>query len=262
MQRRSFIKKASLGALGLGMAPAAFAGAGAKKSNAKICRSAWEELCPTDGGAFEYVHPQKGMPNVLLYGDSISIGYTQTVREVLKNKATVFRFQRNGGASDRLIPGLEKMQRAMFQPYLEKGWDFEWDVIHFNVGLHDLKYLKNGKLDKENGKQVSSICEYKTRLKGICDYLQAKFPNTKLIFATTTPVPEGADGRFAGDSVKYNEAALQVLKHYPKILINDLYAFTKPNHKAWAIEPGNVHYNELGKNEQGKEVARIIASCL
>jgi len=260
MQRRNFIKKAGLGALGLGMAPAVFAGA--KKSNAKVCRRAWEELCPTDGGAFEYVHPRKGMPNVLLYGDSISIGYTQTVRETLKNKATVFRFQRNGGSSDRLIPGLEKMQRAMFQPYLEKGWNFEWDVIHFNVGLHDLKYLKDGKLDKENGKQVSSICEYKTRLKGICDYLQAKFPNTKLIFATTTPVPEGADGRFAGDSVKYNEAALQVLKNYPSIRINDLYAFTKPNHKAWAIKPGNVHYNELGKTEQGKEVARIIAECL
>ncbi|WP_372652789.1 SGNH/GDSL hydrolase family protein [Draconibacterium sp.] len=259
MQRRKFIKKAGLGTLGMGFAPVAFAGSGNKKCNEKICRIAWEELCPTDGGAFEYVHPRKGIPNVLLYGDSISIGYTPTVREVLKNEATVFRFQRNGGSTDRLIPGLEEMERAMFQPHLKGGWDFEWDVIHFNVGLHDLKYLKGGKLDKENGKQVSSICEYKTRLKGICDYLQAKFPDTKLIFATTTPVPEGAAGRFSGDSKKYNKAALEVLNDYPSIRINDLYSFTKPNLNEWAIKPGNVHYNELGKTEQGKQVGRIIA---
>lgn len=55
---------------------------------------------------------------------------------------------------------------------------------------------------------------------------------------------------------------MEVLKTYPSIIINDLYAFTKPNLKEWAIQPGNVHYNELGKTEQGKEVARIIEENL
>ena len=130
------------------------------------------------------------------------------------------------------------------------------------MGLHDLKYMAHGKLDKKNGKQVSSINSYKEKLDAVCQYLIKEFPKTKLIFATTTPVPEGAAGRIAGDSIKYNKAALEVLKNYPSIAINDLYTFTKPNFEDWCIEPGNVHYNETGKREQGKEVARIIGKYL
>lgn len=262
MERRKFINRIGAGALGVAIAPYAFASEAGKKSKEQICREAWKELCPTDGGAFQYVHPQKGVPKVFLYGDSISIAYTQVVREQLKNKATVFRFYRNGGPSQSLIPGMERMSRTMFEPHLPGGWNFEWDVIHFNVGLHDLKYLKDEKLDKENGKQVSSINDYKIKLAGICDYLLAKFPNTKLIFATTTPVPEGAAGRIAGDSVRYNKAALQVLGNYPSITLNDLYNYTLPEHEKWAKKPGDVHYNNLGVTKQGKEVARIIEEKL
>lgn len=262
MERKEFIKRIGLGAIGLSIAPFTFAGVGTKRSNEQICREAWGNLSPSDGGAFEYVHPKKGVPNVFLYGDSISIGYTPAARKTLKDSASVFRFHKNGGSTDHLIPGMEEMQKAMFQPALKQGWKFKWDVIHFNVGLHDLKYLRDGKLDKANGKQVSSIDEYKTNLNEICNYLSTEFPKAKLIFATTTPVPENADGRNAGDSVKYNKAALEVLAKYPEIAINDLYAFTKPNLENWAIKPGNVHFNELGKTEQGKEVARIILENL
>ena len=262
MVRREFVKILSLGSVGVGIPSVVLAGKGRKKCKEQICREAWYKLRLLSGPAFDYVHPQKGIPNVLLYGDSISIGYTLTVRECLKGKANVFRTYRNGGASHHLIPGTERMQKAMFQPHLENGWKFEWDLIHFNVGLHDLKYMHKGKLDKFNGKQVSSLKEYKAKLDKACKYLMNEFPKTKLIFATTTPVPEGAAGRFAGDSVKYNAAARAVLAKYPSIIINDLYSFTKPNFEEWAIKSGDVHYNEFGKREQGKEVARIIAENL
>ena len=81
----------------------------------------------------------------------------------------------------------------------------------------------------------------------------------KLIFATTTPVPEDEPGRHAGDAAKYNKVALQVMKKHPQILVNDLYAFTKPNHSQWWTKPGNVHYNDTGKNAQGDEVAGVIS---
>lgn len=230
--------------------------------NEEVCKEVWKALA-NKGEAFKYVDPNKSLPNVLIYGDSISIGYTPMVRKLLSEKANVFRIQKNGGSSDMLIPNIEKLKATMFQPSLEQGWDFEWDVIHFNVGLHDLKYLKNGKLDKENGKQVSSIAKYKENLIGICEYLMKEYPKAKLVFATTTAVPdEGAEGRFAGDSVKYNKAAKEVLVNYPLITINDLYAFTKPNATEWYIKPGNVHYNNLGKTAQGKQVAKIIAEKL
>ncbi|MGC3972626.1 MAG: SGNH/GDSL hydrolase family protein [Pirellulales bacterium] len=73
------------------------------------------------------------LPRVLLIGDSISMGYTLPVRELLKGKANVLRVPMNGGPTTR---GLESM----------KDWlgDGRWDVIHFNWGLHDLKFMPEG----------------------------------------------------------------------------------------------------------------------
>ncbi|MEP1487557.1 MAG: SGNH/GDSL hydrolase family protein [Algibacter sp.] len=266
MKRKKFIKLFGAATLGLGLAPASVAGLNYKKSCFDTCKDAWDKLCgnigkvyKTDG--FKYVHPVKRIPNVLLYGDSISIAYTSEVRRILEGKATVIRLFKNGGSSNHFIPNMNKMNETMFQPNLKTGWKFKWDVIHFNVGLHDLKYLKGKHLNK-NGKQVSSIDVYKENLDEICKYLKIQYPKAKLVFATTTPVPENAKGRFEGDSIKYNKAALEVLTKYPDIVINDLYTFTLPHLEEWAKEPGNVHYKELGFSKQGKEVARIVSENL
>ncbi|MCH2583659.1 MAG: SGNH/GDSL hydrolase family protein, partial [Planctomycetes bacterium] len=71
-----------------------------------------------------------GLPRVLLIGDSISIGYTVGVRELLSGKANVHRPLTNCGPTTKGVKELDK-------------WlgDKSWDVIHFNFGLHDLKYL-------------------------------------------------------------------------------------------------------------------------
>jgi len=264
MERKEFIKVLGLGALGMGISPSAFAHMAHKKIDEEICRMAWENLCGnmSKRDVFKYVHPVKRVPNVLLYGDSISIAYTPAVREYLQAKATVFRLFRNGGSSQAFIPAMDQLQESMFQPNLKGGWDFKWDLIHFNVGLHDLKYLDGKKLSKENGTQVSSITEYKKNLEKICRYLREKFPKAKLVFATTTPVPADAQGRYEGDSIKYNKAALEVLASYPDIAINDLYSFTMPHLEQWAVKPGNVHFNKMGFTLQGEEVASVIAENL
>lgn len=262
MNRRKFVKYLGATTIYIGATSCVSTNFFGKNYDEEVCREAWKKLANT-GEAFKYVSPNPKLPNVLLYGDSISIGYTPTVRKELEAKANVFRIFNNGQSSDMFIPKMEKLKTTMFQPYLKGGWDFKWDVIHFNVGLHDLKYLKDGKLDVVNGKQVSSIEEYKANLDQICTYLQKEYPKAKLIFATTTAVPdEGADGRIAGDSEKYNKAAREVLVKYPSIVINDLYSFTKPNASQWHIKPADVHYNELGKTAQGKHVAKLIAENL
>lgn len=266
MKRDRFIKIIGFGALGLSMAPVAFAKSIYKKCDKQICQTAWEKLCGNIGkvyktDAFNYVHPKKRLPHVFIYGDSISIAYSATVMSVLKNKANVYRLFKNGGSSGHFISNMNQMNEAMFQPYLDKGWKFQWDVIHFNVGLHDLKYLKGKHLNKK-GKQVSSISLYKDNLHCICQYLKRNYPEAKLIFSTTTPVPENAKGRFEGDSLIYNKAAMDVLLKHPDIVINDLYTFTKPHLEEWAQAPGNVHYKALGYSRQGQEVARVIAENL
>jgi hypothetical protein len=166
-----------------------------------VCKNAWVRLSKFNATRyqFRYIVPTPNLPKVFIYGDSISIGYTEYVRASLKGKADVMRLHVNGGSGDSFIAKMDAFMKALFEPSLKEGWKFEWDVIHFNVGLHDLKYLSNKKLNKEQGIQVSSIEMYKKNLLEIIDYLKKDYPNTKLIFATTTPVPEGEPGRIAGD---------------------------------------------------------------
>lgn len=259
MNRRKFVKYLGATTIFVGASSCASVNFFGDKYDEEIARAAWKKI-RNKGEAFDYVNPNKKLPNVLIYGDSISIGYTPIVRKALEGQANVFRFFQNGMSSSALIPNMKRLTQSMFQPHLKGGWDFEWDVIHFNVGLHDVKYLKDGKLDRENGTQVNSLEAYKINMDNICKYLIETYPKAKLIFATTTPVPEeGDEGRFGGDSKKYNQIAREVLANYPSIQINDLYALTEPNAQSWYIKPSNVHYNELGKTAQGKQVVKVIA---
>ncbi|MCG9792832.1 SGNH/GDSL hydrolase family protein [Flavobacterium algicola] len=263
MKRKEFIQMLGLSIASCAIVPNLFANKIETPCDEEICNAAWTKLCGNSpvvykNDAFNYVHPVDTKLNVLLYGDSISIAYTPEVRERLKDNASVFRLHTNGGSSRDFISNMLKMEETMFQPNLVKGWDFKWDIIHFNVGLHDLKYLKGKNLNKKEGVQVSSITDYKTNLDEICKFLKTKFPKAKLIFATTTPVPANEKGRFEGDSIKYNKAAMDILVNHPDITINDLYSFSKPHFNEWTQGPGNVHYNEIGYTKQGDRVAKII----
>lgn len=223
-------------------------------------QTAWEALLTEKlktQDAFAHVENDPALPNVFIYGDSISIGYTPRVREQLAGKANVYRLHTNGGDSSSFIPKMRDLHATM-----KAHWDFDWDVIHFNVGLHDLKYVVDGKLDKVNGEQVNSTAVYRRNLIEIIGYLKTLAPRAKLIFATTTPVPEGEPGRVAGDAKRYNQAALDVLKQYPDIMVNDLYGFTKPKQPDWWTKPGNVHFEEVGRNAQGDRVAEVILKAL
>ncbi|MGJ8592747.1 MAG: SGNH/GDSL hydrolase family protein [Aquaticitalea sp.] len=233
-------------------------------STCDACLKAWESLgkFTKTRYQFRYIEPVAALPKIFIYGDSISIGYTEYVRESLKGKACVYRLHINGQSSNEFMERMEKLRHTMFQPFLKDGWNFEWDVIHFNVGLHDLKYLHGKELNKVDGTQVSSIEVYEKNLNDNIQYLKETYPNAKLIFATTTPVPVGEPGRVTGDAIKYNEVALQVMKGYPEIIVNDLYTFSVPVLKEFANKPGDVHYKAEGSRLQGIEVAQVIANAL
>ncbi len=151
-----------------------------------------------------------GLPQVLLIGDSISMGYTLPVREKLKGIANVHRPLENCGDTAR---GLTKLDAWLGTNH--------WDVIHFNFGLHDLKYLddKGNYVEPEKGKQVAPPEIYRQRLRELT--LRLKATGAKLIFATTTPVPPGTLGRISGDEKVYNKVALEVMKEL-NVPVNDL----------------------------------------
>jgi lysophospholipase L1-like esterase len=153
-----------------------------------------------------------GLPRVLLIGDSISMGYTLPVRQKLKGRANVQRPTENCGDSAR---GLARMDSWLGTS--------RWDVIHFNFGLHDLKYLndKGYYVAPEKGKQVVPPAVYRQRLRAVTERLQAT--GAKLIFATTTPVPPGSTGRVGGDEKVYNQVAVEVMREQG-VPIDDLCA--------------------------------------
>ena len=231
-----------------------FAEQQAEEAWKKLVRSPRSLKRPT----FQFVKNNPQLPNVFLYGDSISIAYTDATRNALKGKVNVYRLYCNGGDSSSFITKMKSMHTTMQDKKIKDHWNFDWDVIHFNVGLHDLKYMKDRKLDRVNGTQAISPEDYEKNLNSIIAYLKKLAPKAKLIFVTTTPVPEGEAGRIAGDAAKYNQIALKVLKNHPEIGVNDLYGLTKPNHKEWWTKPGNVHFNAKGATAQGEESARII----
>ena len=142
-----------------------------------------------------------GLPRVLLIGDSISMDYTLPVRAKLEGRANVHRPLENCGDTSRGI--------AKLDAWLGSG---HWDVIHFNFGLHDLKYLDaQGKyVPPDKGTQVAKPEVFAANLRKIVARL--KQTGAKLIFATTTPVPSSTAGRVEKDDRVYNKAALEVMK--------------------------------------------------
>lgn len=226
----------------------------------QTAKAAWTKLVGkfAERAAFAHIENDASLPNVFIYGDSISIGYTPEVRAALADKANVYRVHVNGGDSASVLGKIDTMESTMRDPGLADGWDFVWDVIHLNVGLHDLKYLNDqNKLDLENGKQVSSIGEYQANLRRIIARLKRTAPDAKLIFALTTKVPPDSNGRHENSELAYNAAALEVLKGYPEIAVNDLRTASLP----WE-QPGNVHFKPDGITAQAEHVANVIATHL
>lgn len=192
------------------------------------------------------------LPRVLLIGDSISIGYTVGTRELLKGKANVHRPLTNCGPTSK---GLEEIDN-----WLGNG---KWDVIHFNWGLHDLKYMgPNGENladpKAENSRQQVDIKKYEKNLEQLVTRL--KKTDAKLIWRNTTPVPPGCKGRVTGDSAKYNEAAARVMQKH-NIPTHDLFTFSKDRMNK-IMREANVHFLPEGSAALAKEVATVIEKTL
>lgn len=191
-----------------------------------------------------------GLPRVLLIGDSISMGYTIPTREALKGVANVHRVPTNAAST---VVGLENLDKWL----ATGGADKKWDVIHFNWGLHDLKHYKDGKMVPGNPVWVS-LADYEKNLRSLVQRM--KKTGAKLIFATTTPVPEGVAGRDPGIEVKYNEAALRVMKE-EGVAVDDLHAFAAA--KLAEIQlPKNVHFSTTGSKALAEPVAASIKKAL
>ena len=200
------------------------------------------------------------LPNVLILGDSISIGYTPHVRNALAGKANVYRAVTTQGKIENCKStqyGIKNVDRWL------KAHDCKWDVIHFNWGLHDIKHRDPKDRKKASMKPSDPMWvtpkNYERDLRKIVFKLRAS--GAKLIFATTTPVPQDVKPfRLSTDVGKYNEIAEKVVK--PNlVVINDLNAFAAERLDE-IQQPNNVHFSSDGSKVLGEQVAKVVEQCL
>lgn len=195
--------------------------------------------------------PPTKLPNVLIIGDSISMGYTDGVRKLLEGKANVFRPPCNCAYSGN---GVNNVQSWLGTT--------KWDVVHFNFGIWDTHYLYQGELvsdrskyKPEDVKRRYTTEQYVENLSKIIAIL--KKTGARLIWASTTPyVSYGEDTKLL--VVKNNKAARELMDK-EEVTVNDLYSLALPNLTKWQSGDG-CHFATY--EPLAKQVATTIADAL
>lgn len=183
--------------------------------------------------AWDFVEDRPGLPRILLIGDSVSRAYTQTVRKELEGVANVHRAPANCGPTASGIKNIET--------WLGNG---KWDVIHFNFGIHD---------------RNTAAADYTARLEQLVERM--KKTGAHLMWATTTPIPNTADGKQKASSiVEKNELAAEIMKRH-QVAVDDLFNAIKP-HLDKLQNPNDVHFNAEGNEFLGKAAATAIKTLI
>ena len=183
--------------------------------------------------AWDFVQDDPDLPRVLLIGDSVSRGYTQSVRKALVGKANVHRAPANCGPTSL---GLRKLDVWL--------GDGKWDVIHFNFGIHD---------------RNTPIADYGQRLEQLVERM--KKSGAKLVWATTTPIPDDpAKKQTPASIVERNKAAAQIMRKHG-VAIDDLFTAVTPHLKTMQ-NPNDVHFNAAGYEFLGQQVGKAIEEVL
>ena len=198
------------------------------------------------------------LPRVLVIGDSISMNYHDAAKEALAGVANYHRIEGNAFSSAHGVANAE----LWLGNHHEEG--FGWDVIQFNHGLHDLKQAYDKETDAF-GEYAMPIPEYQANLEKLIAKLRGT--GAKLVWCSTTPVPNHNKGTYArrkGAAKEFNEAALEVIKRHPEVIVTDLYGVIakSPVFDAWRRQ-NDVHFYKAEEREVlGEAVAAGIRKAL
>ena len=184
-------------------------------------------------------------PKVLIIGDSISIGYTPLVQQLLSESCIVQRTPVNCRSSKF---GVDHVKQ-----WIAEG---EWDVIHFNFGLWD--WYGWGQDSK------ATVESYSKNLETIVKDLHVT--GATLIFATTTPPCAEAEetSRVLVTNARarqFREAALKVMDANG-VAVNDLYNKVLPDIAAHQKSPHDVHFKPAGIAALAEKVSASILEVL
>jgi lysophospholipase L1-like esterase/dienelactone hydrolase len=200
--------------------------------------------------------PKAAKPRVLLMGDSIRLGYAPLVAKKLEGVAEVFGFPENGGDTNSTLKQLDAWVKEKKPPFDAERRDTPRLVIHFNCGLHDLKF------GKKTEKHQVGIDEYEKNLREIVDRLKRETP--LVVFASTTPIIDDRHAarkadfdRFDKDVKAYNERAVKVMAELA-IPVDDLNRIVRDGDPAKMLGRDGTHYTPVGYDRLADAVADSV----
>lgn len=191
------------------------------------------------------------MKKLLLIGDSIRMNYDKYVRQALEGRVNV------------LSPN-ENACFAAYTYYAIGDWEHNYrfgedvDVIHWNVGLHDV-------IRFHYDEPMTPPEIYGYYLGRVIHRLRDVYPHAQQIFALSTP---GRDEKYVlpwivrknKDIDRINEVALQVMRENG-VPVNDLASVVR-QHDPDAIYADATHYNYTGAVILAKAVLDKVCPLL
>ena len=188
------------------------------------------------------------MPDVVLIGDSIRMGYEAGVRKLFPER-DIWSPEENGGDCQRIRQNLDAWATSRSP-----------SVIHINCGLHDLKK------DFETGTAAVPLEDYEENVLQILSRLKRETESV-IIWALTTPVNEawhharkGFD-RLEVDVLSYNATARKICEDL-QIPVNDLYSIINQGGRDALLKPDGVHFEEPGCELLARAVADVLQKHL
>lgn len=185
------------------------------------------------------------LPEMLLIGDSIRLGYCGAVEEALCGMAEVKWPVENCQSSQNILISLARWRGLVAAP----------KVVHFNCGHWDAAHWDG------DAEPLTSVDEYARNVRKIIHRIRRYWPEAKIVFATTTAMnPSGAQGRNprTTESIRiYNAAAVKVAQE-EGVSVNDLFAITEK----WPASDyaDYCHFTKEAAKRLGGLVANRIAA--
>jgi hypothetical protein len=157
----------------------------------------------------------KTLPNILIIGDSVSIGYTPYVAKNMSKIAFVQHspYDTCDGGAEETAYGLQCLDYMLRSP---SGIFLKPDVIMFNWGLHDGP-LGNSTVPGQAG--LPDV--YAPQLEEITKKLMVAEPQAKLLFALTSPSMCDATGDGCVVNLNNQASAIMLKYNIPTINLHD-----------------------------------------
>ena len=103
------------------------------------------------------------------------------------------------------------------------------------------------------------IADYTKRLEQLIERMEKT--GAKLIWTSTTPIPDTADGKQTAASIVERNAAAAAIAAKHGLAVDDLFKAITP-HLTEMQNPNDVHFNSAGYDFLGQQVGAAIAAAL